>query len=323
MHQLKRAIRLLLPAALIDRLRDLLFRLRLGGSLGLADARTARDAIGDVDAEWRRRIDDVLSCPDNAHIPRVADAGKVENGLVTMHNGMQVSGMGYYGAGVLNMLIENQGVHEPQEERAFADILKLVPPHAAMLELGSYWGFYSLWFASRVVDARCFLVEPSSANLLSGKINFRRAGFRASFERAYVGSHDGKAPDGTPTVSVDSFCRRKGLEHLSILHSDIQNAEAEMLRGAAFMLASRKIDYLFISTHDNALHYECVEFLKACGYLILASADCDETYSDDGVLVAKAASVELPQEIRISKKARGPMRVTHERDVVTAHRANP
>jgi hypothetical protein len=66
MHQLKRAIRRVLPGAVIDHVRALFFHLGLGGSLGLADARTAEDAIGDVDAEWRRRIHDVLFCPDNA-----------------------------------------------------------------------------------------------------------------------------------------------------------------------------------------------------------------------------------------------------------------
>jgi hypothetical protein len=163
-----------------------------------------------------------------------------------------------------------------------------------------------LWFAKSVVGAKCFLIEPNSANLLSGKINFRRAGCQAFFERAYVGREEGKAADGTPIVNVDSFCRRKGIRHLSILHADIQGAEADMLRGAASLLADQRVDYLFISTHDNALHYECIELLKSHGYLILASADCDETYSEDGVVVAKAGSVELPHELSISTKPKGP-----------------
>ena len=58
----------------------------------------------------------MIACPDNQFIPRVPDAGKLEGGQVVMHNGIKVGGMGYYGAGILNMLIENRGVHEPQEE---------------------------------------------------------------------------------------------------------------------------------------------------------------------------------------------------------------
>jgi hypothetical protein len=299
-------LRRFLSGKTIDAIRDLLFRLRLGGSLGLADARTAQAAIGEVDPDWRRRIDDVLSCPDNAHIPRVPEAGQTRDGLVTLHNGIRVSAMGYYGSGVLNMLIENRGVHEPQEERAFAEILNLLSAGGTMMELGSYWGFYSLWFAHRVADARCFLVEPNAANLLSGKINFRRAGKRAVFERAYVGREEGRAEDGTRIVNVDAFCRRKGIAHLSILHSDIQGAEAEMLRGATAMVGGQKVDYLFISTHDNALHYECAKLLTGYGYVVLASADCDETYSDDGVLVARSPRMELPRELPISVKPKPP-----------------
>jgi hypothetical protein len=297
-------LRRVLPSTLIDQLRDVLFRLRIGGSLGLADPKTAQAAIGDVDPEWRRRIDDVVSCPDNAFIPRVPGAGRTEDGLVTLHNGLRVSAMGYYSSGMLNLLIENRGVHEPQEERAFREVLDRVAPGGTMIELGAYWGFYSLWFAGSVPGAQCFLVEPNSANLLSGKINFRRAGFQAVFERAYAGREEGRAADGTRIVNVDAFCRRRGIEHLSILHSDIQGAEADMLRGAASMLAGRKIDYVFISTHDNPLHRQCMEILEGHGYVVLASADCDETYSDDGLVVARSPSVKLPAELCITRRPR-------------------
>jgi hypothetical protein len=171
-----------------------------------------------------------------------------------------------------------------------------------MIELGSYWGFYSLWFARTIPSAQCFLVEPNASNLLSGKINFRRAGLSAVFERAYAGREQGRAPDGTPVISVDAFCRRRRIAHVTLLHSDIQGAEADMLRGAASMLSDHRIDYLFISTHENALHYECVDILKGHDYVVLASADCDETYSDDGVLVARSDRVKEPSELSITRK---------------------
>jgi len=49
---LKCAVRHVLPGGLIDRIRSLFFRLGLGGSLGLADAQTVQEAIGDVDPVW-------------------------------------------------------------------------------------------------------------------------------------------------------------------------------------------------------------------------------------------------------------------------------
>ncbi len=39
---------------------------------------------------YEDRFKEILSDPSNAFIPRVPDAGKVENGIVTMHNGLKV-----------------------------------------------------------------------------------------------------------------------------------------------------------------------------------------------------------------------------------------
>ncbi len=108
--------------------------------------------------------------------------------------------------------------------------------------------------------------------------------------------------DGTPIVSVDAFCRRKHIDRGSILHSDIQGAEAEMLRGAESMLAGQKIDSFFISTHSNALHDECVDLLSSYGYVILVSVDLRETYSADGIVVAKPEAIEVPECLTVSKK---------------------
>ena len=93
------------------------------------------------------RIEKVCSSPENNFIKRVPDAGKISNGWITMHNGIQVSALGYYGKGILNMLVRNLGVHEPEEERVFQEVLKYVQPGSTMIEAGSYWAFYSLWFS--------------------------------------------------------------------------------------------------------------------------------------------------------------------------------
>jgi hypothetical protein len=263
---------------------------------------TAARELGKVDARWRRKIDCVISSPDNQHIPRVPDAGKVADGLVTMHNGLRVSALGYYGGGILNMLVENRGVHEPQEERAFAEVLARMPSGATMLELGAYWGFYSLWFARSVKGAKCFLVEPDYACLQSGKGNFARAGQPAQFTQAYVGSSDGVNLDGTDILCVDGHCSRQGISHLNILHSDIQGFEVGMLQGAAGMLKARAVDYVFISTHSNPLHSECIERLREHGYRILADANLDESFSGDGLIVACSPAIDAPERLEISHR---------------------
>ena len=265
----------------------------------LTSAKAARNAVGKVDSEWRKRIDDVISSPDNAAIPRVSEAGKLQGYFITMHNGVRVCANGYYGRGVLNMLIENKGVHEPQEERAFEAIIEHLRDDCTMLELGAYWGFYSLSLLQRRPKARCFLVEPEKVNLLSGELNFSLNGRTGFFAQACVG----RTPQIEPrTISVDSFCSDHGIDHLDILHADIQGHELLMLEGAGRMLSSGKVDFVFISTHSNSLHADCIKSLESAGYVVLAEADLNETYSYDGLIVAKHRGIEQPKGIKISRK---------------------
>src|SRR6058998_3708738 len=73
--------------------------------------------------EWRERIRDAIESPDNAFIPRVANAGQIVNGCQVMHNGLLIHRGSYYGYPIKRMLKLTRGVHEPQEERAFAEVL--------------------------------------------------------------------------------------------------------------------------------------------------------------------------------------------------------
>jgi Methyltransferase FkbM domain len=182
--------------------------------------------------------------------------------------------------------------------------LRHINGNATMLELGAYWGFYSLWFKRSISSSRCFLLEPDLANLKSGQGNFARNGEEAIFEQSYIGSTAGLASDGIRIVSVDTFCEERSIQHVSILHADVQCAEMDMLRGASQMLDGKKVDFIFISTHSNRLHSDCLKFLETCGYEILADADLDETYSHDGLIVAKSDRIAEPTRLDITKKRR-------------------
>jgi hypothetical protein len=216
-----------------------------------------------------------------------------------MHNGVRVCANGYYGAGILNLLIENKGVHEPQEEFAFEQIVCLLPQDCVMLELGAYWGFYSLSLLNKHPKAKCFLVEPETQNLISGQINFRLNGREGNFTQAMVDEFPKRDPK---TISLDSFCDENKINHLNILHSDIQGHELAMLEGGRGFLTAGSVDFIFISTHSQKLHTGCLEKLKTYGYTILADADMNETFSYDGLIVAKHCSVKFPETIEISKK---------------------
>jgi hypothetical protein len=258
--------------------------------------------LGFADPTWTERIQDAQDCPDNAFIPRVPNAGKIQGSMLTMHNGLKVGRDSYYGAPLRLMMERNRGVHEPQEERVFAELLKHVAPGGTMIELGAYWGFYSMWFLKEVENGRAFLVEPEATNLASGRKNFDINGMSGTFVHAYVGKDAETKPDGTRTISVDALVEEFGIEHISILHSDIQGFEVEMLHGAKRTLDAGKVDYAVISTHSNKLHEECLKMLRARQFEILASADLNATYSVDGLIVGRAPSIRIPGPIPISRK---------------------
>ena len=182
-------LRRLLPDFLRQKLIVLRTKFRLNSQ------KKAKEMIGEVTPYWRKRIDDALTAPDNAFISRCEHAGKLTSSYVTMHNGVKVYADSYYGGGMLNLLIENKGVHEPQEERAFVEVLNFMPSNATMLELGAYWGFYSLAMLHKYPDASCFLIEPKFQNLVTGKLNFRLNKRKGHFTQAYVGKASER--DGT------------------------------------------------------------------------------------------------------------------------------
>lgn len=217
-----------------------------------------------------------------------------------MHNGLKIHVGSYYGDGITVLLYKNKGVHEPQEEKVFEQVLSLLPPGSTMLELGAFWGFYSMSFQARIKNGRNFLIEPDSHALLIGKHNFRLNKFTGYFFNYFIS--DENLPGHVPTITVDQFLADNKMTHLSILHSDIQGFELKMLTGARHSLIEGKIDYLFISTHSNELHQGCIDYLINLDYKILCDANLDETYSWDGLIVAKHKNISGPDSFEISKR---------------------
>jgi hypothetical protein len=254
-------------------------------------------ALRDTARLWVGRIADARACPDNADIPRVPDAGCIVDGDIIMHNGLRVA-YGTYGTDdtkhLMRLLEENGGVHEPQEEKIFQQVLPLMPPGAAMLELGAYWGFYSLWFTSRVEKARCFLVEPVWANLNAGRLNFVLNGSRATFINGFVGARYRRQVFQAPVFTVDWLMRKHRLEKVHLLHSDVQGFERQMLDGAEQGVREGRIDWIFISTHSDQLHHDCRSWLVERDWTVVADANSEETHSVDGLLVAHRLGLEVP-----------------------------
>jgi len=235
--------------------------------------------------DFAGRFREIISDPINFLIRRHPRAGYVDNNLVCLHNGLMVPVSGphaYYG-GFSTILVLNRGVHEPLEEFVFQQLLNRLPQAPRMLELGAYWGHYSMWLKQARPGASVHLVEPEPANILAGKHNFQLNGFTGTFLQAFVSRQ---------YFGVDRYLEQQGLTSLDVLHADIQGFEMEMLEGAQSLLGRRAVDYLFVSTHSQELHDGVVRKLADAGYRVEVSSDFESgTTSFDGFVFASSSAV--------------------------------
>jgi hypothetical protein len=231
------------------------------------------------------RFREVISDPLNLLIERVPTAGFLDGDQVYLHNGLRVpvAGPGAYYGPFSQLLVINRGVHEPLEEFVFQEVLKRLPDEPSMIELGAYWGHYSMWLKKERPKGQVILVEPEPECLKAGQDNFARNGFKGEFIRAFV---------GTGKFEIDDFFRNRKIKRLDILHTDIQGFEVEMLRGARDVLTRRRVHYLFISTHSQQIHGVIVGQLDNLGYRVEISSDFDvQTTSFDGFVFASSPEV--------------------------------
>lgn len=230
-------------------------------------------------------------------IEKVEDAGVIDsNNMVVLHNGNKVPYVGnnsYYN-NFSDILVINRGVHEPLEEFCFQELLKKINTDSpVMLELGSYWSHYSMWFLQKKINGISYMVEPDLENMESGIFNFKTNGYTGNFINQSVGSinpiHNKINDKQTKDLgfNVDKFVNDYKIEKITVLHSDIQGAEINMLNGSKKSLSSYSIDYLFISTHSQEIHNLSIDILKSYGYIIEVSSDVDtQSTSLDGFILA-------------------------------------
>ena len=238
---------------------------------------------------WQARIDKVMAAGANHLIPRHLLAGKMVDGQLIMHNGIKVDPLSYYRLPMLKMLMENKGVHEPEEEYFFQEALKAIEnkPTMTMIELGAYWAFYSMWFLSVFPHAHCYMIEPEKRNLYYGKKNFKLNKRQGKFIQAGIGCKN-NTQGKFDILTVDEICQVNNIQYIDLLHADIQGAEFEMLQGCNRILDEKRLNYVFISTHSTELHEQCRNFLLARNFIEVANVNLDESSSWDGILVMKA-----------------------------------
>lgn len=270
----------------------------------------SRPSLADVTPlalNQQQRVELTARCRDADGIPKVEGAGSVTveaDGTRTqlMHNGVKVVADGYYGAWMTNLITQCRGHHEPQEERVFYEVMRHMPATATMIELGGFWAYYTCWFLQQAPGRRAVLLEPDPAHRAIGEANLRLNGLRAEFISGFVGASPGAATGFQteesgllvlPCFSVPQLMQLSGFDHLNVLHCDVQGAELDALEGCRSLFLEGRIDWVFVSTHaslisnDPLMHQRCLAFLRECGAVIEAEHDVYESFSGDGLIVAR------------------------------------
>ncbi|CAN5372286.1 hypothetical protein BH10PAT3_BH10PAT3_1610 [soil metagenome] len=271
------------------------------------------DILGSPESPWIKTAEGrammTLACADGDNIPRVRNAGKTQKAdgrdIQVMHNGLFVLKDGYQGTWQSKIIEGLKGIHEPQEEKVFYEVLKRLKPGTNMIELGSWWSYYSMWFLSAVDKSKAYCCEPDTENIALGRANARLNNFNENediyFFQYAAGSDDGKKISfdtlkgesvEVPIRSVDSIMSQEKIPRLDVLHMDIQGVELEALRGALLTVKQHKLRFLFVSTHhysiseDPGMHDKCIEFITRNGGHIIAAHTVLESCSGDGLIVA-------------------------------------
>ena len=121
---------------------------------------------------YLRRFNTILSDPTNDLIPKCENAGVCIDDVITMYNGVKIQNQSYYD-NFSDILLLNKGIHEPQEEYVFSKVLDNIhSKKPLMIELGSYWAFYSLSFLQKHNNGKTICIEADEDLLSKGKNNF-------------------------------------------------------------------------------------------------------------------------------------------------------
>jgi FkbM family methyltransferase len=172
-----------------------------------------------------------------------------------------------------------------------------------MIELGSFWAYYSLWFNKAIKNAKNYCFEPDPTNLSFGKKNATINDCKMHFEEAAAGSQHNSIItlplDSDPSVltrvkvvSVDGFAKRTNIQKIDLLHMDVQGVELDALVGASESIKKGMVRFIIVSTHhymfsgDPMTHKKCMDFIESHGGTIIASHTILESFSGDGLIVA-------------------------------------
>jgi FkbM family methyltransferase len=290
--------------------------------LKLIEARSSNE----INNHEYKRILMTASCADSEDIPKVKDAGKTVEvdgrNLQVMHNGLKIVEGCYNGTWMTNLIRILKGHHEPQEELVFHKVLEHLHKHPSkwgnpiMIELGSFWSYYSMWFLKEFEEGMAFCIEPDTDNLKIGKENFLLNNLNGFFLQAQVSSEiamhsEFRRTTNGEVIVVPSFNFTKiisstGKSEIDLVLVDIQGAEIPLLENLPEVLKLYRIRFMVISTHDLEItgspmtHQSALNLLIQNGAHIILEHSVAESYSGDGLILASFEEEDKSLEIPIS-----------------------
>lgn len=272
------------------------------------------------------RVELTISCTDADSLPKVAGAGELfqrdGHSLQRMFNGVVIEEGCYGGEWMTEVIRSLHGHHEPQEEVAFAAMIRRLqqesPDAPRMIEFGSFWSFYSLWFGTALANARMFGLEPDPNNLEVGRRNAVLNGLedRIVFLHGAIGDRPGEElvfeneSDGGRTAVVqydlDSLLELNHWDRADLVLVDVQGAETVLLERARESLLAGRVRFLVVSTHHHSIshdpltHQKALRLIEECGGHIIAEHSVDESFSGDGLVAASFDPVDRDMTVAIS-----------------------
>jgi FkbM family methyltransferase len=158
-------------------------------------------------------------------------------------------------------------------------------PGMVLFDVGAHAGYFTLLAARRVGASGqvvAFEPEPHNVAMLRANVVLNKLG-NVSVEAAAVAGREGTrrfghgAGSGTGAlaeagelevraVTLDAYCGRSRLTPDAI-KIDVEGGELEVLDGASALLRDAR-PLVFLSTHGEALHTECLRRLGALGYTL-------------------------------------------------------
>jgi FkbM family methyltransferase len=279
--------------------------------------------LGHLEPADAQRVLMTTSCKDADRLPKVQGAGDVfeldGTYVQRMHNGVLIEEGCYYGPWMTEIIRELRGHHEPQEEVVFHEVLERLvatEPSASMIELGSFWAYYSMWFHQRTNGNRTVALEPDPSYLEVGRRNFALNGMNATFLHGAVGDRPGQTSAFTTESTGESIevlqydlaslMNETDVDRVGLLMVDIQGFETLLIDRAADLFSTGAIRFVIVSTHHhrisgNALtHQQALERLKGCGAHVIAEHTVGESYSGDGLIAVSFDERDRDMSVAIS-----------------------